>query len=135
MTIFALSSGSGISGVAVIRISGTRVKEILNLITNNKIPKPRQAALKKFNKINNSELIDEGILIWFPGPESYTGEDMAEIHVHGSIAVVRAILDQLSKIENCRLAEPGEFTKLAFQNRKINLLKAESISDLISAET
>ena len=135
MTIFALSSGSGISGVAVIRISGTRVKEILNLITNNKIPKPRQAALKKFNKINNSELIDEGILIWFPGPESYTGEDMAEIHVHGSIAVVRAILDQLSKIENCRLAEPGEFTKLAFQNSKINLLKAESISDLISAET
>ena len=135
MTIFALSSGSGISGVAVIRISGTRVKEILNLLTNNQIPKPRQAALKKFNKINNSELIDEGILIWFPGPESYTGEDMAEIHVHGSIAVVRAILDQLSKIENCRLAEPGEFTKLAFQNGKINLLKAESISDLISAET
>ncbi len=135
MTIYALSSGTGISGIAVIRISGTRVKEILNLLTNNQIPKPRQAALKKFNKINNSELIDEGILIWFPGPESYTGEDMAEIHVHGSIAVVRAILDQLSKIENCRLAEPGEFTKLAFQNGKINLLKAESISDLISAET
>ena len=87
-------------------------------------PKPRQATLKKFNKINNSELIDEGILIWFPGPESYTGEDMAEIHVHGSIAVVRAILDQLSKIENCRLAEPGEFTKIAFQNGKINLLKS-----------
>ncbi len=135
MTIYALSSGSGTSGIAVVRISGTKVEEILNLITNSQIPKPRQATLRKFSKINDSELIDEGILIWFPGPDSYTGEDMAEIHVHGSIAVVRAILDQLSKIENCRLAEPGEFTKTAFQNGKINLLKAESISDLISAET
>ncbi len=135
MTIYALSSGPGISGIAVIRISGAKVKEIVKLITNGQLPKPRQATLKKFSKINNSELIDEGILMWFPGPESYTGEDMAEIHVHGSIAVVRAILDQLSKIENCRLAEPGEFTKIAFQNEKINLLKAESISDLISAET
>ena len=135
MTIYALSSGPGVSGIAVIRISGSKVEEIVKLITNSQLPKPRQATLKKFNKINNSELIDEGILIWFPGPESYTGEDMAEIHVHGSIAVVRAILDQLSKIENCRLAEPGEFTKIAFQNEKINLLKAESISDLISAET
>ena len=135
MTIYALSSGPGVSGIAVIRISGSKVKEILKLITNGQLPKPRKATLKKFNKINNSELIDEGILIWFPGPESYTGEDMAEIHVHGSIAVVRTILDQLSKIENCRLAEPGEFTKIAFQNEKINLLKAESISDLISAET
>ena len=99
------------------------------------MPPPRLATLKKFNKVNNSELIDEGILLWFPGPESYTGEDMAEIHVHGSIAVVRSILDQLSKFEDCRLAEPGEFTKIAFQNGKINLLKAESISDLISAET
>ena len=135
MTIYALSSGPGISGVAVIRISGTKVEEILNLITNSQVPKPRVATLKKFNKIGNSELIDEGILIWFPRPQSYTGEDMAEIHIHGSIAVVKAILDELSKIENCRLAGPGEFTKIAFQNGKINLLKAESISDLISAET
>ena len=135
MTIYALSSGPGVSGIAVIRISGSKVEEIVKLITNDQLPKPRQATLKKFNKINNSELIDEGILIWFPGPESYTGEDMAEIHVHGSIAVVRTILDQLSNIENCRLAEPGEFTKIAFQNEKKNLLKAESISDLISAET
>ena len=135
MTIYALSSGPGLSGIAVIRISGSQVKEIVKLTTNGNLPKPRQATLKKFTKINKSELIDEGILIWFPGPESYTGEDMAEIHVHGSIAVVRAILEELSKINNCRLAEPGEFTKIAFQNGKINLLKAESISDLISAET
>ena len=135
MTIYALSSGPGVSGIAVIRLSGSRVEKIVKLLTNGQLPKPRQATVKKFNKIDNSELIDEGILIWFPSPESYTGEDMAEIHVHGSIAVVRSILDQLSKIENCRLAEPGEFTKIAFQNEKINLLKAESISDLISAET
>ena len=135
MTIYALSSGAGVSGVAVIRISGIGTKAIIQSFIKDELPPPRLATLKKINKINTSELIDEGLLLWFPGPESYTGEDMAEIHVHGSIAVVRAILDQLSKIANCRLAEPGEFTKIAFQNEKINLLKAESISDLISAET
>jgi tRNA modification GTPase len=93
------------------------------------------ATLRKINKINTSELIDEGIILWFPGPESYTGEDMAEIQVHGSKAVIDALHSSISKIENCRLAEPGEFTKLAFQNGKINLLKAESIADLISSET
>ena len=135
MTIYALSSGSGISGIAVIRISGTKTREVVKLISKGQLPRPREATVKRFNKINTSELIDEGILVWFPGPQSYTGEDMAEIHVHGSIAVVREILDQLSKVDDCRLAEPGEFTKIAFQNGKINLLKAESISDLISAET
>ena len=135
MNIYALSSGPGVSGIAVIRVSGIHTKKIILSLINGQMPPPRLATLKKFNKVNNSELIDEGILLWFPGPESYTGEDMAEIHVHGSIAVVRSILDQLSKFEDCRLAEPGEFTKIAFQNGKINLLKAESISDLISAET
>ncbi len=135
MTIYALSSGSGLAGIAVIRVSGPDTKNVIKSIVLGDFPKPRIATLKKFNKINTNEIIDEGILLWFPGPESYTGENMAEIHVHGSIAVVSAILDQLSKIENCRLAEPGEFTKIAFQNEKINLLKAESISDLISAET
>ncbi len=135
MTIYALSSGAGVSGVAVIRISGIGTKEIIESLIKDELPPPRLATLKKINKINTSELIDEGLLLWFPGPESYTGEDMAELHVHGSIAVIRSILDQLSNVENCRLAEPGEFTKIAFQNGKINLLKAESISDLISAET
>ena len=100
-----------------------------------KVPQPRVATLRKINKINTSELIDEGIILWFPGPESYTGEDMAEIQVHGSKAVVDALHSSISQIENCRLAEPGEFTKLAFQNGKINLLEAESIADLISSET
>ena len=135
MTIYALSSGPGISGIAVIRISGKETSNVIETLTNRELPSPRVATLRKINKFNTSELIDEGIILWFPGPESYTGEDMAEIQVHGSKAVVDALHTSISKIENCRLAEPGEFTKLAFQNGKINLLKAESIADLISSET
>ena len=135
MTIYALSTGPGISGIAVIRISGEETSKVLTLLTSKPLPKPRVAALRKINKINTSELIDEGIILWFPGPESYTGEDMAEIQVHGSKAVIDALHTSISNIENCRLAEPGEFTKLAFQNGKINLLKAESVADLISSET
>ena len=135
MTIFALSTGPGISGVAIIRVSGPEASTVIKSLTGKEIPKPRMATLRKISNYNTSELIDEGIIIWFPGPESYTGEDMAEIHVHGGKAVVLAVQNQISKFKNCRLAEPGEFTKLAFQNGKINLLKAESIADLISAET
>ena len=135
MTIYALSSGPGISGVAVIRLSGQDTSKVIKLLTGKEPPNPRVATLRKINKINTSELIDEGLILWFPEPESYTGEDMAEIQVHGSKAVVDALHSSLSDIENCRLAEPGEFTKLAFQNGKINLLKAESIADLISSET
>ena len=135
MTIFALSSGPGTSGVAIIRISGPEASNVIKSLTRKEIPKPRMAVLRKINNINTSELIDEGIIIWFPGPESYTGEDMAEIHIHGGKAVILAVQNEISKIKNCRFAEPGEFTKLAFHNGKINLLKAESIADLISAET
>ena len=135
MTIYALSTGPGISGIGVVRISGKETSKVIKLLTGRDVPKPRFATLRKINKINTSELIDEGIILWFPGPESYTGEDMAEIQVHGSKAVIDAIHSSISKIENCRLAEPGEFTKLSFQNGKINLLKAESIADLISSET
>jgi len=135
MTIYALSTGTGISGIAIIRVSGRDTKEVIKKLTNSALPKPRQATKRKFNKINTNEVIDEGILLWFPAPESYTGEDMAEIHVHGSRAVIEATQASISSIENCRLAEPGEFTKIAFQNGKINLLKAESVSDLISSET
>jgi len=135
MTIYALSTGPGISGIAVIRISGLDTKKVVKSLTGKELPQPRVATLRKINNINTSELIDEGIILWFPGPESYTGEDMAEIHIHGGKAGIIAVQSEISKIKNCRLAEPGEFTKLAFQNGKINLLKAESICDLISAET
>jgi len=135
MTIYALSTGPGTSGIAIIRISGSETSKVIKSLTSKEIPAPRIATLRKINNINTSELIDEGIILWFPGPDSYTGEDMAEIHVHGGNAIVLAVQNEISKIKNCRLAEPGEFTKLAFQNGKINLLKAESIADLISAET
>ncbi|MDC1032616.1 tRNA uridine-5-carboxymethylaminomethyl(34) synthesis GTPase MnmE [Candidatus Pelagibacter sp.] len=135
MTIYALSSGPGISGVAIVRVSGLETSLVIKSLTNKEIPRPRLATLRKIYNTNTSELIDEGLILWFPGPQSYTGEDMAEIHVHGSKAVIEAVHQSISKIKNCRLAEPGEFTKLAFQNGKINLLKAESIADLISSET
>ena len=135
MTIYALSSGPGLSGIAVIRLSGPNSKEVIEKLTKEKAPKPRHASVKKIYKLNNDELIDEGIILWFPGPNSYTGEDMAEFHIHGSQASINALQIELSKFDGCRLAEAGEFTKIAFQNGKINLLKAESIADLISAET
>ena len=135
MTIYALSTGPGISGVAIIRVSGPETKIVISKLTNGSFPEPRVATLKKINKINTNELIDEGLILWFPAPQSYTGEDMAEFHVHGSRSVVEALHGSIAQVENCRLAEPGEFTKIAFQNEKINLLKAESIADLISSET
>jgi len=135
MTIYALSSGPGISGIAVIRVSGKNTSEVIKKLTGSKLPRPRVATLKKFNKNGEKKLIDEGVILWFPGPNSYTGEDLAEFHVHGSRAVINAMHSAISKIKNCRLAEPGEFTKRAFQNGRINLLKAESIADLIYSET
>ena len=135
MTIYALSTGPGVSGIAIVRISGDQTANIIKSLTRKNIPKPRVATLRNIMKFDTQDLIDEGLIIWFPGPQSYTGEDMAEIHVHGSKAVIDALHSSISQIENCRLAEPGEFTKLAFQNGKINLLKAESIADLISSET
>jgi tRNA modification GTPase len=135
MTIYALSTGPGISGLAVIRVSGKKTSEVVKKLTGGKLPKTRVATLRKFNKNGQKKLIDEGIVIWFPGPKSYTGEDLAEFHVHGSRAVIKAMHHAISKVKNCRLAEPGEFTKRAFQNGRINLLKAESIGDLISSET
>ena len=135
MTIYALSTGPGISGIAVIRVSGKNTAEVVKKLTGVELPRPRVATLRKFNKNGGKELIDEGVIIWFPAPNSYTGEDLAEFHVHGSRAVINAMHSAISKIKNCRLAEPGEFTKRAFQNGRINLLKAESIADLISSET
>ena len=135
MTIYALSSGPGISGIAVIRVSGKNTSEVNKKLTGSKLPRPRVATLKKFNKNGEKKLIDEGVILWFPAPNSYTGEDLAEFHVHGSRAVINAMHSAISKIKNCRLAEPGEFTKRAFQNGRINLLKAESIADLIYSET
>ncbi len=135
MNIFALSTGRGPSGIAILRLSGKDSLQISKLITKKNDIKSKEVNLCKFHDPSNDKIIDEGLLLWFPGPNSYTGEDLAEFHTHGSNAVVSCFLRVLSEQENCRLAEPGEFTKIAFQNNKIDLIEAESIGDLIHAET
>ncbi|MBO6484585.1 MAG: tRNA uridine-5-carboxymethylaminomethyl(34) synthesis GTPase MnmE [Pelagibacteraceae bacterium] len=135
MNIFALSTGRGPSGIAILRLSGKDSLQISKLITKKNDIKSKEINLCKFHDPSNGKIIDEGLLLWFPGPNSYTGEDLAEFHTHGSNAVVSCFLRVLSEQENCRLAEPGEFTKIAFQNNKIDLIEAESIADLIHAET
>ncbi len=136
MNIYALSSGRGPSGIAIVRISGNETLKICQNLTKSKDIKSNEVNFCKFYDPNNGNVIDpEALLLWFPGPNSYTGEDLAELQIHGSNAVINALLRVLSEQKNCRLAEPGEFTKIAFQNDKIDLLKAESIGDLIHSET
>ena len=136
MNIYALSSGRGPSGIAIIRISGKDSLKVCKNLTKLKVIDSTKVNYCKFYDPKNGKIIDpEALLLWFPGPNSYTGDDLAEFQVHGSNAVINALLKALSEQDNCRLAEPGEFTKIAFQNDKIDLLKAESIGDLIHAET
>jgi tRNA modification GTPase len=135
MIIFALSSGRGPSGIAIIRLSGKGTIKIAELITKKKNIDAKEINLCKFYDPANDSLLDEGILLLFSSPNSFTGDDLAEFHVHGSNAVITQFLKVLSEQLNCRMAEPGEFTKIAFQNNKIDLLEAESIGDLIHSET
>jgi tRNA modification GTPase len=135
MNIYALSSGSGPSGIAIIRISGPDAYDVSKVITKEKTLNSKEINLCKFYNPKDNTLIDEGLLLWFPEPNSFTGDNLAEFHIHGSNAVIRQFLKILSEQKNCRLAEPGEFTKIAFQNNKIDLVKAESIGDLIHSET
>ena len=133
-TIYALSSGHGRAGVAVIRISGPAAGTILDAMAPPR-PKPRFAAFRRVLDPATSELIDHGLALWFPGPKSETGEDMAELQVHGGRAVIQAVFDGIAKIEDCRMARPGEFTRRAFENGKIDLTGIEGLADLIDAET
>ncbi len=136
MNIYALSTGRGPSGIAIVRISGKETLKICQTLTKLKNIKSNEVNFCKFYDPKNDNVIDpEALLLWFPGPNSYTGQDLAELQIHGSNAIINALLRVLSEQKNCRLAEPGEFTKIAFQNDKIDLLKAESIGDLIHSET
>ena len=135
MNIYALSSGRGPSGIAIIRLSGKDALNISELITQKKNLKSKEINLCKFYNPSNNTLIDEGLLLSFPCPNSFTGEDLVEFHIHGSNAVISYFLKVLSEQDNCRLAEAGEFTKIAFQNNKVDLIEAESIGDLIHSET
>ena len=135
MNIYALSSGRGPSGIAIIRLSGKDTQKIAEVISKKKNLKSKEMNLCKFYDPASNGLIDEGLLLLFISPNSFTGDDLAEFHVHGSNAVITQFLKVLSEQPNCRLAEPGEFTKMAFQNNKIDLIEAESIGDLIHSET
>jgi len=133
-TIFALSSGHGRAGVAVIRVSGPAAGIVLDRMAAPR-PSPRFAALRRVRYPETGELIDHGLALWFEGPKSETGEDMAELQVHGGRAVIGAVLEAIGSIEGCRLAEPGEFARRAFENGKLDLTGVEGLADLIDAET
>jgi tRNA modification GTPase len=133
-TIFALSSGRPPAAIAVVRVSGPRAGAALEKLVGG-IPEPRQAKLVRVRDPERGEIIDEALALWFPAPHSETGEDVAELQLHGGHAVIAGVLDALGAIESCRLAEPGEFTRRAFENGRLDLTAVEGLADLIAAET
>jgi len=133
-TIFALSSGRPPSAIAIVRVSGPQAGVALRLLAGM-IPSPRTATRVLVREAGGGEPIDDAVVIWFPSPASATGEDVAEFHVHGSRAVLSALFVAFAKIENMRAAEPGEFTRRAFENGKLDLTEAEGLDDLIHADT
>jgi len=132
-TIFALSSGSPPAAIAVVRISGPRAGEALRALAGG-LPEPRHASLRALRDADGA-LLDEALLLWFPGPATATGEDLAELHLHGGRAVVSGVEAALAGMDGLRRAEPGEFTRRAFANGRIDLAEAEGLADLLSAET
>ncbi len=133
-TIFALSSGRLPAAIAVVRISGPRARFGLETLAP-KIPEPRRAALRKLRNRATKDVLDDALVLWFPGPNTETGEDMVELHLHGGRAVVAAVIGELGKVAELRPAEPGEFTRRAFENGRLDLTAVEGLADLIFAET
>jgi tRNA modification GTPase len=133
-TIFALSSAPGRAGVAVIRVSGPSVSEVLQKMVAPR-PEPRSVVFRTIRHPRTGEALDRAVVLWFAAPKSETGEDVAEFQVHGSRAVVAAILLALREFDGCRRAEPGEFARRAFENGKLDLAEIEGLADLIEAET
>ena len=134
-TVFALSSGGGRAAIAVVRVSGPAAADALMRIGGAPLPEPRRAALRRFREPETEEPIDQGLALWYPAPASATGEDVAEFHVHGGPAVLNALLDALAALPGLRAAEPGEFTRRAFEAGRLDLTQAEGIADLVAAET
>ena len=133
-TIYALSSGSGRAGIAVIRISGILASQVIIHLVGV-LPAARAATLRVLRSSVDQSVIDQGLVLWFPGPNTVTGEDIAEFHVHGSPAVVAKLFSELNQIENVMPAEPGEFTRRAFDNGVLDLVEVEGLADLLHAET
>jgi tRNA modification GTPase len=134
-TIFALATPPGKGGVAVLRLSGTQAGAALRALSGEDLPAPRHATLRSLRDPQTAEGIDRALVLWFPAPASFTGEDVVELHVHGGRAVSAALAEALSRLPECRPAEPGEFSRRAFENGKLDLTEAEAIADLVAAET
>ncbi|MDH3242899.1 MAG: tRNA uridine-5-carboxymethylaminomethyl(34) synthesis GTPase MnmE, partial [Alphaproteobacteria bacterium] len=142
-TIYALASAPGMAGVAVIRISGGLARHALEALIRGSVPPPRLAAHRRLfppaqagtGEAEENLPIDDGLVIWFPGPASFTGEDVAELHIHGGRACLAAVTQALAAIAGLRPAEAGEFTRRAFENAKLDLTRAEALADLVAAET
>src|SRR3954471_9863436 len=133
-TIFALSSGALPAGIAVMRVSGEGAFAAVQRLAGS-LPPARRASLRALRDPDDGNLLDRALLLCFPGPASATGEDLAELHLHGGRAVVARVLEALAGIEGLRTAEPGEFTRRAFENGRIDLAEAEGLADLLAAET
>lgn len=133
-TIFALSTARGRAGIAVVRVSGPGAGAALDRLAGER-PEPRRAALRALCRPEDGVLLDRGLVLWFPGPASATGEDVAEFHIHGGPAVIAAILQALGTIPGLRPADPGEFTRRAFENGRLDLTEVEGLADLLAAET
>ncbi len=134
-TIFALASGGGRAGVAVVRISGPRAAAALRQLTMIEPGDARYLRRVRIREGCGGEVVDDGLAVWFPGPHSFTGEDVVELHVHGGLAVISGVLEALGSVDGLRLAEPGEFSRRAFENGKMDLTGAEGLADLVEAET
>ena len=134
-TIVALATGAGRAGVAVIRLSGPAAGATLSALTARDLPKPRTATREAFCDPRTGVSLDDGLALWFPGPHSFTGEDVVELHIHGGPAVIAAVIDAALSQPGVRPAEPGEYTRRAFENGKLDLAEAEGLADLVDAET
>ncbi len=134
-TIYALSSGAGAAGVAVVRVSGPRAGDALRVLSGRDLPEPRRAVVRMLRDPESGERVDVAMVLWMPGPASFTGEDVAEFHVHGGRATVRRLLSCLGTLEGLRPAEAGEFTRRAFEHGRMDLVEVEGLADLVRAET
>src|SRR4051812_13006812 len=132
--IFAPASGAGRAAIAVVRLSGPGTAGVLESMAG-RLPAPRRMTLAVLRGPASGEALDQALVVWMPGPESFTGEDQAELHLHGGLAVRAAVLWTLTGLPGCRAAEPGEFTRRAFLNGRMDLSAVEGLADLIDAET
>src|SRR5450756_1358003 len=131
-TIFAVASGAGRAAIAVVRLSGASTGTLLERLCGGR-PAPRRASLRRLRRADG-EVLDQALVLWFPGPSSYTGEDCAELHLHGGRAVLDGVVAALVAL-GAQPAEPGDFSRRAFAHGRMDLLEAEAVADLVDAET